>query len=74
MNKSLDGNSYMWYKITGIKMFENSLSDWRKILLVREEPLCGIFVLSPEDLKNLPVSEELGAPSFIRRLSKRWCL
>jgi len=39
MNKSLDGNSNMWYKITGIKMFENSLSDWRKMLLVREEPL-----------------------------------
>jgi len=35
--------------------------------------LSEIFVLSPENLKELRVSEELGAPSFIRRLSKRWC-
>jgi len=58
------------------KMLVNSLSDWRKILLVREEPfssLSEIFVLSRENSKGLQVSEELGAPSFMRRLSKRWC-
>jgi len=54
-------------------MFENSLSDWRKILLVKEEPLSEIFVLSPENSEELRGSEELGAPSFIRMLSKRWC-
>jgi len=54
-------------------MFEKNLSNWRKILLVREEPLSEIFVLALENSEELRGSEELGAPSFVRRLRKRWC-
>jgi hypothetical protein len=48
-------------KIAPLKRGENPLS------------LCDIFVLSPKDLKELQVSETLGAPSFMRIDERRWC-
>jgi len=35
--------------------------------------LSKIFVLSSKDLRELQVSERLGAPSFMRIDEKRWC-
>jgi len=58
-------------------MFNIGMNNWRKVLLLKEGAIIAlpeIYVLSPENLKKLRVSEELGAPSFIIRLSKRWCL
>jgi len=57
-------------------MLVSVLNDWRRLLLLKEErilSLCDIFVLSPKDLKELQVSETLGAPSFMRIDERRWC-
>jgi hypothetical protein len=35
--------------------------------------LSEIFALSPKDLRELQVSQRLGAPSFMRMDEKRWC-
>jgi len=35
--------------------------------------LSEIFALFPKELKELQVSEKLGAPSFMRIDEKRWC-
>jgi hypothetical protein len=59
------------------KMLMEVLNDWRRLLLLKEErfslSLSDIFALSPKDLRELQVSERLGAPSFIRVDEKRWC-
>jgi hypothetical protein len=48
-------------KIAPLKRGENSLSP------------SDIFALSPNDLKELQVSDRLGVPSFMRIDEKRWC-
>jgi hypothetical protein len=57
------------------KMFKDILNDWRRLLLLKEErfSLSEIFALSPKDLRELQVSQRLGAPSFMRMDEKRWC-
>jgi hypothetical protein len=50
--------------------------DWRKVLLLKEERislLSEIFAFYPRDLGELPVSEMLGVPSFMKIDEKRWC-
>jgi hypothetical protein len=57
-------------------MLMEVLNDWRRMLLLKEErilSLYDIFVLSPKDLRELQVSERLGAPSFMRIDERRWC-
>ena len=52
------------------------LYDRRRARLLKEErilSLSDIFALSPKDLKELQVSERLGAPSFMRIDERRWC-
>jgi len=54
----------------------NILNDWRRLLLLKEERSLSpsdIFALSPNDLKELQVSDRLGVPSFMRIDEKRWC-
>lgn len=58
----------------GNLLLENSLSDWKKVFPSNGERLPWLFVLSQGNLKGLQVSEELGAPSFNKKLRKRWCL
>jgi hypothetical protein len=46
-------------------MLIDILNDWRRLLLLKEESifsLTDIFALSPKDLRELQVSERLGAP------------
>jgi len=58
-------------------MLMNILNDWRRLLLLKEErfslSLSDIFAPSSKDLRELQVSERLGAPSFMRIDEKRWC-
>jgi prepilin-type N-terminal cleavage/methylation domain-containing protein len=59
-------------------MLMRILYDRRRALLLKEErilslSLSDIFALSPKDLKELQVSERLGAPSFMRIDERRWC-
>jgi len=57
-------------------MLMRILYDRRRARLLKEErilSLSDIFALSPKDLKELQVSERLGAPSFMRIDERRWC-
>jgi hypothetical protein len=57
-------------------MLVDILNDWRRLLLLKEESIFSlpdIFALSPKDLRELQVSERLGAPFFMRIDEKRWC-
>jgi hypothetical protein len=58
-------------------MLMENLNDLRRALLLKEEryslSLSDIFAFSSKDLKELQVSERLGAPSFMRVDEKRWC-
>jgi hypothetical protein len=55
-------------------MLVNIVNDWRRLLLLKEERILShIFAIFPKDLKELQVSERLGAPSFMRIDEKRWC-
>jgi hypothetical protein len=57
-------------------MLMDILNDWRKLLLLKGEKFSlspDVFALSPRDLRELQVSETLGAPSFMMIDEKRWC-
>jgi hypothetical protein len=59
-------------------MLMDILNDWRKLLLLKGEKFSlslspDVFALSPRDLRELQVSETLGALSFMKMDEKRWC-
>jgi len=58
----------------GNLLLENSLSDWKKVSPFKGERLLWLFVLSQGNLKELQSLPKLRAPSFNKKLRKRWFL